>query len=113
MKRILMVAAGIVASGLVWGCTSNGKSDTTSPKNPYGAAGGAQTPNYAAVASAEAGKEAVAHIHGAGDTHDKIHGTATFVPAGNGVKVVVSVDGLTPGKHGIHIHEKADLSDPK
>jgi len=113
MKRVLLVAAGVVVSGLAWGCTNNGQSDSNPQKNPYGAATGAQTPNYAAVAAAEAGKEAVAQIHGAGDTRDKIHGTATFMPAGNGIKVMVHVEGLTPGEHGIHIHEKADLSDPK
>lgn len=117
MKRTMMLAAGLVASGLAWGCTNNGQGDTNSPsKNSAGAnrstVTGAQTPNYT-VEAAEAGKEAIAHIHGAGDTRDKINGTATFTPAGNGIKVVVHVQGLTPGKHGIHIHEKADLSDPK
>ncbi|MDB5333102.1 MAG: sodC [Phycisphaerales bacterium] len=64
------------------------------------------------VHAADAASGAVAHIHGAGDTKDKITGTATFTPAEGGVKVVVEVKGLTPGKHGIHIHEKADLSKP-
>ncbi|MDB5357903.1 MAG: sodC [Phycisphaerales bacterium] len=62
--------------------------------------------------AADAPTEAVAHIHGAGDNKDKITGTATFTPADGGVKVVVEVKGLTPGKHGIHIHEKTDLSKP-
>jgi Cu-Zn family superoxide dismutase len=55
---------------------------------------------------------AVAIIHGAGDNKDKITGTVSFVPAGDGVKVVADIKGLTPGKHGIHIHEKSDLSSP-
>jgi Cu-Zn family superoxide dismutase len=55
---------------------------------------------------------AVAIIHGAGDNKDKIKGTVSFVPAGDGVKVVADIEGLTPGKHGIHIHEKSDLSSP-
>lgn len=55
---------------------------------------------------------AVAIIHGAGDNKDKITGTVSFVPVGDGVKVVADVNGLSPGKHGIHIHEKSDLSSP-
>jgi len=116
MKRILMIAAGVVVSGLALGCTNNGQGDTNSPSKGSGSYGaavtGAQTPNYT-VEAAEAGKEAVAQIHGAGDTREKIHGTAKFIPVAGGVKVVVDVDGLAPGMHGIHIHEKADLSDPK
>jgi Cu-Zn family superoxide dismutase len=73
-----------------------------------------ETPNYASAAAEEADKEAKATIMGAGDTRDKIHGTATFTAAApKGVKIVVDVIGLTPGKHGIHIHEKDDLSDAK
>ena len=55
---------------------------------------------------------ATAVIQGAGDNKDKIKGTAKFTPASGGVKVIVDVDGLTPGKHGIHIHENTDLSAP-
>jgi Cu-Zn family superoxide dismutase len=61
----------------------------------------------------EMAKEAVAKIFGAGENHDKITGTATFIQGTNGIKIVVDVDGLSPGKHGIHIHEKPDLTDPK
>jgi Cu-Zn family superoxide dismutase len=63
------------------------------------------------VAKADA-PVAVAEIHGAGDNKDKIHGTVTFTQMENGVKVVAEVDGLTPGKHGIHVHEGKDLSAP-
>ena len=56
--------------------------------------------------------EAVAIIHGAGDNKDKIKGTASFVPESEGIKIVVDVTGLTPGKHGIHVHQKPDLSAP-
>ena len=65
------------------------------------------------LADDEMAKVAVAKIFGAGKTHDKITGTVTFTQAAHGVKIVVDVDGLTPGKHGIHIHEKPDLTDPK
>jgi superoxide dismutase, Cu-Zn family len=44
----------------------------------------------------------------------KASGTVTFTQSGDADKVKVAYDlkGLTPGKHGFHIHEKADLSAP-
>lgn len=38
-------------------------------------------------------------------------GTVRFTAADGGVKVVADVSGLTPGKHGFHIHEFGDISD--
>lgn len=80
-----------------------------------GAVALAKTPGEAG--RIEGGKEAspptaIAHIHGAGDNKDKISGTVTFIQEGDGVQVVVDVTGLTPGKHGFHIHDKPDLSAP-
>ena len=43
----------------------------------------------------------------------KVSGTVTFTKAGTGVKIVAELNGLTPGKHGFHIHEFGDCSDPK
>ena len=41
----------------------------------------------------------------------KASGTVSFMPAGEGkVKVAYDLKGMTPGKHGFHIHEKSDLS---
>jgi Cu-Zn family superoxide dismutase len=39
-------------------------------------------------------------------------GTVTFTKMGNTVQVVADVTGLTPGKHGFHIHEFGDCSAP-
>jgi superoxide dismutase, Cu-Zn family len=36
----------------------------------------------------------------------------TFTASGNEVKVVADVTGLTPGKHGFHVHEFGDCSSP-
>src|SRR5262245_8668929 len=37
---------------------------------------------------------------------NEVRGTVTFTQTGTGVKVQISLTGLTPGEHGLHIHEK-------
>lgn len=39
-------------------------------------------------------------------------GEVRFYKVDTGVRVVASVSGLTPGKHGFHLHEKGDCSAP-
>src|SRR3954471_16051796 len=42
----------------------------------------------------------------------KVTGTVIFTKTGDDVQVVADITGLTPGKHGFHIHEKGDCSAP-
>ncbi len=44
---------------------------------------------------------------------NKTHGIVTFTKVDAGIKVVADIEGLTPGKHGFHIHQYGDCSDPK
>jgi len=44
-------------------------------------------------------------------TGNKTAGWVKFTAVDGGVKVVADVTGLTPGKHGFHIHEFGDTSD--
>jgi len=106
MKTLTM--ASMLLAGLLVGCQ---QSRSDSDRNTDSSAGLATQPVNMDLAAADE-KEAVAEIHGAGENHDKIHGKATFTQAAKGVKIVVHVEGLKPGKHGIHIHEKTDLSKP-
>lgn len=39
-----------------------------------------------------------------------VTGTVTFTSGADGTKVVADITGLTPGKHGFHIHEFGDCS---
>lgn len=39
-----------------------------------------------------------------------VHGTVTYEAVESGVRVVAELSGLTPGKHGFHIHEFGDCS---
>ncbi|HQY21880.1 MAG TPA: superoxide dismutase family protein [Ignavibacteria bacterium] len=41
-----------------------------------------------------------------------VTGKVTFTKEGNVVKIIADIKGLTPGKHGFHIHEKGDCSAP-
>jgi Cu-Zn family superoxide dismutase len=42
-----------------------------------------------------------------------VHGIVTFTKIEEGIKVVADVEGLSPGKHGFHIHEYGDCSAPE
>ncbi len=71
----------------------------------------------AAVSCAADGATAMAKLQPAKGaatqpTNQNVGGTVTFTQAGDGVKVVANLTGLSPGKHGIHIHEKTDFSAP-
>ena len=41
---------------------------------------------------------------------NKVSGTVTFTEVADGVQVEVEIAGLTPGKHGFHVHEFGDCS---
>jgi superoxide dismutase, Cu-Zn family len=58
-------------------------------------------------------KEAHATIKNSQANTTPVSGAVEFQQEADGVRVVVDVKGLTPGQHGIHVHEKGDLSDPK
>jgi Cu-Zn family superoxide dismutase len=62
----------------------------------------------------QAGKSSVTPIKAVAvlspTTGNQVHGTVIFTKVRNGVKVVADVEGLSPGKHGFHIHEFGDCT---
>lgn len=51
---------------------------------------------------------AVAALHAAGDS--KVAGVVTFTEVADGVRVDANITGLSPGKHGFHVHQFGDCS---
>ena len=45
-----------------------------------------------------------------GRPDSNVSGRVTFMQTRNGVRIVATVQGVAPGLHGIHIHEKGDCS---
>jgi superoxide dismutase, Cu-Zn family len=64
----------------------------------------AQTP----AAKSGTSSKAIAVLHPT--TGNKVSGTVTFTPVADGVQVHAEITGLTPGKHGFHVHEFGDCS---
>jgi Cu-Zn family superoxide dismutase len=62
------------------------------------------------ASAADEPTKAIAVLHSASGS--EVKGTVTFTKSGDGVKVVAEVSGLTPGKHGFHVHEFGDCSAP-
>jgi Cu-Zn family superoxide dismutase len=59
-------------------------------------------------AQGSAPRKAIAVLHAT--EGNKVHGWVSFTKEGDKVKVVAEIAGLTPGKHGFHIHEFGDCS---
>ena len=64
----------------------------------------AQTP----AAKSTTSSKAIAVLHPTAG--NKVSGTVTFTPVADGVQVHAEIAGLTPGKHGFHVHEFGDCS---
>jgi Cu-Zn family superoxide dismutase len=100
MLRFKSVAVAFGALGLFVGCAISADNGSSSKMNLADMAG--------AMANVMPSKAAATQ-----PANKNVTGTVTFTQDGNDVKVVADITGLSPGKHGFHIHEKADMSDPQ
>lgn len=110
-KTTLGVSVTLLAGTLLVGGIGCAKSSSSCPM--CDAAAG----KPALMANAQGMKTAVATIAAAKGAatqpaNQHVAGTVTFTETADGVKVVADLTGLAPGKHGIHIHDKADMSAP-
>jgi Cu-Zn family superoxide dismutase len=76
------------------------------------ACGGKQSMDSATPAAAAAAMEPQAGAALEPRSGSQTTGMVTVKPMGNGIHVDIKVAGATPGKHGIHFHEKGDCSAP-
>lgn len=83
-----------------------GHDDETPPAGNAGARVGCGVIRYAD------NRALIAHSTLAPKSGSTATGRATFTAGGGTVTVRVSVEGATPGEHGVHIHERADCSSP-
>ncbi len=75
--------------------------------------GGATTqPTTAPATEAPAAAGGSARADIAAASGSTVAGTATFTQEGDKVAVRIEARNLTPGKHGVHVHEKGDCSAP-
>jgi Cu-Zn family superoxide dismutase len=63
-----------------------------------------------ATASTDAASRAVAVLHPTEGS--RVAGTVIFTRVAGGVQISATLEGLAPGKHGFHIHERGDCTAP-
>lgn len=63
-----------------------------------------------AMASTDDASRAVAVLHPTEGS--RVAGTVIFTRVAGGVQISATVEGLAPGKHGFHIHERGDCTAP-
>lgn len=59
------------------------------------------------------GVDATAHAQLQPTRGNQTRGSVRFVQTAGGVQVTAEVSKLSPGKHGFHVHEQGDCSDPE
>lgn len=101
-SRVVLAAVTGVLAVLQAGCPK--KEEPPAPDPPPAAA----PVKMPAPVPAEPRAAAEAKI--AGEPGSAVAGVVTFVDTGNGVAIEARVSGLTPGKHGFHIHEVGDCT---
>lgn len=95
-----LIAAAILFS--VQSCTYSPRSDQGNESS--------EQPEIKVIEPESTVKKAVCVLHPT--EGNDVHGLVTFTRSGSEIKIVADVEGLTPGKHGFHIHQWGDCSAP-
>ncbi len=107
MKHLLFM---LLAVAVATGC--GGKSSKKEPVKPVTPEPVAKAEPEAEAPPPPAPKEAVATLAPTPKSKSKAKGTITFKEVADGIEVTAEVEGLSPGDHAWHVHEKGDCSAP-
>jgi Cu-Zn family superoxide dismutase len=116
-NRISFGVLGLSLLGLVHCGGSQPPAETPAPEAPAAAepAPAEAAPEAKPEANAEAAPAPAPRtieITLQAKSGSKLAGKATLAEVSDGVKVSLSVEGVKPGEHGAHVHEKGDCSAP-
>jgi superoxide dismutase, Cu-Zn family len=118
VKISLFVLAACGSIGLASACGKQAAEPAAAPEAPAPAAAAEPTPAAAAeptpAAAAEPAPAAktprTLDVELLAKSGSKLKGKATLTEVEGGVKVSLAVEGVDPGEHGSHVHEKGDCS---
>lgn len=100
----LVITAGILVAAQA--CTNSSRKNESQQQDMVSGADMEETVTLHEVAP----DKAICVLHPT--QGNDVSGTVTFTREGDDVKIVAEIEGLTPGKHGFHIHEFGDCSAP-
>lgn len=109
IKSIRIKLIAVAAVMLTVACGGSPPATTTG-EEAVPAAGEPEAPAEAETSQAQTMTQAVAEL--APTEGNSVTGVVRFALENGNVHVTATVEGLTPGKHGFHIHEKGDCSAP-
>ena len=119
MKTGKLIISSIVMGFMVAACAGQATEPPATPDVPPAAPPPAEAPPAASAASATAPAEAAPAPAAASRSIEvpieaksgsKLSGKAVLTETEGGVHVVLTLEGLEPGEHGAHVHEKGDCS---
>jgi superoxide dismutase, Cu-Zn family len=115
--RTLSLSLGSIGFSLILATACGGSQPAAeSPAEPSAnapaaeAAPAGEAPAAAAEPAAAAAEPKSVEVSLKAKSGSKLSGKAVLTEASDGVKVVLSVEGIAPGDHGAHVHEKGDCS---
>lgn len=117
MKTWSKLTSTLVLGILAVGCASQPSEPPAAPEAEAPAvepapAADAAPPPVAEAAPAEAAAPRSIEVTMEAKSNSKLAGKAVLTETEGGVHVVLTLEGVEPGEHGSHIHEKGDCSAP-